>query len=212
MAGAVAPRFTALWLYEQLDRIAIRHVDMVAVVTRQMLELSAVRRVSAARRRVIENGIPSLATRLADLATRNVPPLPAELVEFTARRPTLVAIGRLAPAKGFLCLLQAFARVREQCGTSHQLLIVGEGPQRQALADCIESLKLANEVRLAGYVDGADRLLGGAAGFVMSSLTEGMPLVLLEAMQWRVPIVATSVGAIPGSARRRPTRNPGAAE
>ena len=62
------PRFTALWLYEQLDRIAIRHVDMVAVVTRQMLELSAVRRVSAARRRVIENGIPSLATRLADMA------------------------------------------------------------------------------------------------------------------------------------------------
>src|SRR4029077_10968835 len=86
---------------------------------------------------------------------------------------------------------------REQCGTSHQLLIVGEGPQRQALADCIESLKLAHEVRLAGYVDGADRLLGGAAGFVMSSLTEGMPLVLLEAMQWRVPILATSVGAIP---------------
>ena len=138
-----------------------------------------------------------MATRLADLATRNVPPLPAELVEFTARRPTLVAIGRLAPAKGFLSLLQAFARAREQCGTSHQLLIVGEGPQRQALADCIESLQLENEVRLAGYVDGADRLLGGAAGFVMSSLTEGMPLVLLEAMQWRVPILATSVGAIP---------------
>jgi glycosyltransferase involved in cell wall biosynthesis len=51
-------------------------------------------------------------------------------------------------------------------------------------------------VRLAGYVDGADRLLAGAAGFVMSSLTEGMPLVLLEAMQWRVPILATAVGAI----------------
>ncbi len=35
------------------------------------------------------------------------------------------------------------------------------------------------------------------AGFVMSSITEGMPLVLLEAMQWRAPILATSVGAIP---------------
>ena len=46
-------------------------------------------------------------------------------------------------------------------------------------------------------MDGADRLLAAAAGFVMSSLTEGLPLVLLEAMQWRVPILATAVGAIP---------------
>ena len=43
----------------------------------------------------------------------------------------------------------------------------------------------------------ADRLLERASGFVMSSLTEGLPLVLLEAMQWRVPVVATAVGAIP---------------
>jgi glycosyltransferase involved in cell wall biosynthesis len=58
-------------------------------------------------------------------------------------------------------------------------------------------LGLSAAVRLTGYVDGADRLLERAAGFVMSSLTEGLPLALLEAMQWRVPIVATAVGAIP---------------
>jgi glycosyltransferase involved in cell wall biosynthesis len=77
------------------------------------------------------------------------------------------------------------------------LLIVGEGPEQRALANRIAALHLAGSVRLAGYVDGADRLLAGAAGFVMSSLTEGLPLVLLEAMQWHVPIVATAVGAIP---------------
>jgi glycosyltransferase involved in cell wall biosynthesis len=52
-------------------------------------------------------------------------------------------------------------------------------------------------VQLGGYLPGADRLLGQAAAFVMSSLTEGMPLVLMEALQWGVPILATSVGAIP---------------
>lgn len=192
-----APNFTALWLYEQLDRMAIRQLDIVALVTRQMLDLPAVRRLAPTRRRVIENGIPPLATRLADLATLNVPPLPAELVEFTARRPTLVAIGRLAPVKGFLSLLQAFGLARKRCGASHQLLIVGEGPQRQALTAYIASVQLKDEVRLAGYVQGADRLLSVAAGFVMSSRTEGMPLVLLEAMQWGVPILATAVGAIP---------------
>jgi glycosyltransferase involved in cell wall biosynthesis len=86
-----------------------------------------------------------------------------------------------------------------------QLLIVGEGPQRELLTQRIAMLGLSPLVRLSGYVDGADRLLEHAAGFVMSSLTEGLPLVLLEAMQWRVPVVATAVGAIPellGGGRR----------
>ena len=61
----------------------------------------------------------------------------------------------------------------------------------------IAALHVQDRVMLPGYLDGAERLLGHAAGFVMSSLTEGMPLVLLEAMQWRVPILATRVGAIP---------------
>src|SRR5256885_11603983 len=58
-------------------------------------------------------------------------------------------------------------------------------------------LRLAGIVRLAGYVDGADRLVARAAGFVISSRSEGLPLALLEAMQWRVPILASAVGAIP---------------
>jgi glycosyltransferase involved in cell wall biosynthesis len=169
---------------------------MVVVVTPQMLELGALRRIATTRRRAIENGIPSLATRLSDVAARGAASLPAEVVEFTARRPTLIAIGRLRPDKGFLLLLEAFAQAREQRAES-QLLIVGDGPQRQILAERIASLQLGNDVRLAGYLDGADRLLSGAAGFVMSSVTEGMPLVLLEAMQWQVPILATAVGAIP---------------
>jgi glycosyltransferase involved in cell wall biosynthesis len=192
-----ARRFSALWLYEGLDRLSLRRIDSVVVVARRMLELSALQGVPVARRHVIENGIPPREVRLADLAARGVPPLADELIEFTARQPTLVAIGRLSPEKGFTLLLEAFARARSQSAAMHQLLIVGEGPERQVLVNRIAALRLAGIVRLAGYVDGADRLLAGAAGFVMSSLTEGLPLVLLEAMQWRVPILATAVGAIP---------------
>src|SRR5256886_7816307 len=162
-----------------------------------MLQLAALRGVAPARQRVIENGIPPRDVRLADLAARGVAPLPGELVEFTARRPTLVAIGRLAPEKRFTLLLEAFARARAQSGGSHQLLIVGEGPERRVLARRIAVLRLAESVRLAGYVDGADRVLARAAGVVISSRTEGLPLALLEAMQWRVPILASAVGAIP---------------
>ena len=106
-------------------------------------------------------------------------------------------IGRLSAEKGFAGLIEAFGRANRAHGDTHQLLIVGEGPERAALAQRIAALGLHERVTLAGYVAGADRLLETAAGFVMSSLTEGMPLVLMEALQWGVPILATAVGAIP---------------
>jgi glycosyltransferase involved in cell wall biosynthesis len=189
--------FSRLWLYECLDRWALRRIDTVVVVARQMLALRALRGIAASRQRVIENGIPPLGVRINDLTMRGAPPLPTTLVDFTTRSPTLIAIGRLSPEKGFTLLLDAFARARTQIKAQYQLLIVGEGSDRNVLCDRIAALGLTNVARLGGYVDGADRLLERAAGFVMSSVTEGMPLVLLEAMQWRAPILATSVGAIP---------------
>lgn len=190
-------RLSRMWVYEQLDRMVLRRVDAVVVVARHMLRLRAVRGVPVSRLHVIENGIPPLTTRLHELNARDAAPLPKVLVEFTARRPTLVAIGRLSPEKGLVLLLEAFARARAQTGANYQLLIVGAGPQRELLVSRIAALGLSEAIILGGYVDGADRLLERAAGFVMTSLTEGMPVVLLEAMQWRVPILATSVGAVP---------------
>lgn len=189
--------FSRMWVYEHLDRLALRRLDGVVVVARSMLKLRPLRGVAASRRHVIENGIPPLAARLHEMAAHGAAPLPDELVEFVAHRPTFIAMGRLSLEKGFELLLEAFARVRAQTAATHQLLVVGEGPQHQLLENRIAAFGLSAEVRLAGYVDGADRLLEHAAGFVMSSLTEGMPLVLLEALQWRVPILATAVGAIP---------------
>jgi glycosyltransferase involved in cell wall biosynthesis len=189
-------RFSRMWLYERLDRLALPRLDAVVLVARHMLGLPALRGVAASHLRVIENGIPPLPVRMADLERRGAAPLPAALMEFVTRAPTLVAIGRLSSEKGFGLLLEAFARARAESAAAHQLLIVGDGPQHGWLSERIAILGLSGVVQLAGYVEGADRLLGRASGFVMSSLTEGMPLVLLEAMQWRVPVLATAVGAI----------------
>jgi len=189
--------FSFLWLYERLDRWALGHVDAVVVVTRAMLKLPAVRAVAADRVHLIENGIPALATRMAALALRGAAAVPRSLIEFTRRRPTLVGIGRLSAEKGFAGLIEAFGRANRAHGDTHQLLLVGEGPERAALAERIAALGLQERVTLAGYVAGADRLLEASTGFVMSSLTEGMPVVLMEALQWGVPVVATAVGAIP---------------
>ena len=189
--------FSAMWMYECVERWALPRIDSLVVVTRAMLALPALRRVQPARCHVIENGIPSRETRLADMVSMQVPELPASITSYMRRAPTLVAIGRLSGEKGFGILIDAFARCRKSDAETRQLLIIGEGPQRTALEAQIEALGLREHVMLAGYVEGADRALAGAVGFVMSSLTEGMPLVLLEAMQWNVPILATAVGAIP---------------
>ena len=148
-----APAFSALWLYERLDRLSLRRIDSVVVVTRSMLELRALQSVPPFRRHVIENGIPPREVRLADLAARGVAPLPDGLLEFTTRQPTLIAIGRLSPEKGFMLLLEAFARARSQSAQTHQLLIVGEGSERDVLERRIATLGLSDVVRVPGYVD-----------------------------------------------------------
>jgi len=193
---ASGERLGALWLYERLDRWALRRLDAVVVVAGSMLALPALPAIPAGKLHVIANGIPPRAARLAELAARGTPALPESLTAFLRRRPTLVAIGRLSPEKGFALLLESFARARI-AAPEWQLLIVGEGRERAALSARIGALGLQERVQLAGYLEGADRLLEHAAGFVMSSFTEGMPLVLLEALQWPVAIVATRVGAIP---------------
>ncbi len=189
------PKFTLLWLYQVLDRLSLRMLDRVVVVAPHMRSIAAVRGLPPRRCVVIENGIPSREERLADQQRRGIGALPVTLLEFVRRRPTLVAIGRLSQEKGFNLLLDAFA---EAAGAREfQLVIVGEGPERQRLEAQVARLGLRDRVLLPGYVEGPDRVLAHARGFVMSSFTEGMPLALLEAMQWQVPIVATSVGAIP---------------
>ncbi|HUA87984.1 MAG TPA: glycosyltransferase, partial [Steroidobacteraceae bacterium] len=99
--------------------------------------------------------------------------------------------------EGFNLLIEAFYRHQRAGGRFGRLVIVGDGPQRPQLQAQLATLGLADAVALPGYVEGPDRLLEQAAGFVMSSLTEGMPMALLEAIQWPRPVLATSVGEIP---------------
>lgn len=190
------PRFTALWLYQLIDRLSLRRLDRVVVVAPHMLQVEAVSKLPAGRTAVICNGIPSLQQRMEDNQRRRIKPLPEALIRFLCARPTLVAIGRLSLEKGFDVLLEAFARAAS-VHPDFQLALIGDGPQGPALRAQVTALGLVDRVHFAGYVEGADRALEHASAFVMSSFTEGLPVALLEAMQWKVPIVATRVGAIP---------------
>ena len=118
----------------------------------------------------------------------------------SARRPvprTILAVGRLAPYKGHDVLLQAAALLRDE-GVAFRLAIAGGG-DRTGLEALRSSLGLENHVDLLGPIDppGVAGLWRKADVAVSASLTEGLPVTMVEAMAHGCAIVATRVGGIP---------------
>lgn len=104
--------------------------------------------------------------------------------------PHLLAVGRLAPEKGFDLLLAALAKVRSRFPAA-DLTILGEGRQRPALELIAWVLGLRGAVRLPGAVEQPVMWFRGATLFVLSSREEGLPNALLEAAAGGLPMVST---------------------
>ena len=106
-----------------------------------------------------------------------------------------VSVGRLVPVKGQSDLLNAFAEARVQ-NPELRLLLVGDGELREELAKQAQALKIADVVEFAGWREDVAELLDACDLFVLTSLNEGLGLVLVEAMAKRLPVVATAVGGV----------------
>mgnify|MGYP001040938267 CR=1 FL=1 len=106
------------------------------------------------------------------------------------------SIGRLHPQKDFAALLTAVPKIQEQNPDIH-LLLVGEGELRDDLEAQSQLTGLARLVTFAGYRTEIPEILGALDVFVLPSLWEGMPNVVLEAMAAGLSVVATAVGGTP---------------
>lgn len=104
------------------------------------------------------------------------------------REKEVLAVGRLHPQKGFDRLLQAWAPL-EKCFPDWRLTIVGEGPERQRLETLIQNFKL-KRVSLVGAQNHIERFYSRAALLAMTSLYEGLPLAMIEAMWCSTPCVS----------------------
>jgi glycosyltransferase involved in cell wall biosynthesis len=103
--------------------------------------------------------------------------------------PIILAVGRLHRQKGFDVLLEAFAKARAEVDC--RLVILGEGPERAALAAQSERLGLAYDIDMPGFCENPFPLMDRAGAFVLSSRWEGFPNALVEAMACGAPVIAT---------------------
>jgi colanic acid/amylovoran biosynthesis glycosyltransferase len=110
----------------------------------------------------------------------------------------LLAVGRLVAVKGHVILLEAIALALAQ-GTSVTLTLVGDGPLRRSLTRAAAQLGLEERVHFAGAL-GQDEIAlryRRADVLCLSSLREGIPVVLMEAMACALPVIATRITGIP---------------
>jgi len=113
-----------------------------------------------------------------------------------ARR--LVCVGRLCEAKGQLLLIEAVARLAAK-NIDFELVLAGDGPLRTELERLIEAHGLVARVRITGWISSEQvrSEILAARALVLPSFAEGLPVVIMEAMALRRPVLATYVGGIP---------------
>jgi glycosyltransferase involved in cell wall biosynthesis len=166
------------WIY---DAACLLSDSVVSVCHTVQANLKECTRIGRRRSLVIPNGIP--------------------VAPFVAVRCggsdvfTFGTVGRLAPVKDHLTMIQAFAQFHQQYPQS-RLEILGDGPMYPDLTCLVENLGLQEHVRFYGSSLNVPAFLSRLNVFILSSLYEGLPLSVLEAMAAGLPLVATSVGEI----------------
>lgn len=177
-------------IYEWLDSKSLKYIDAIVVVNKAMLSNPEFGNQNGVNLFTINNGIPSHELNI------NTDTLDKEIINFCRQGFTIGSIGRLSTEKGFDFLIGAVHKLIKN-GIDLRLVIIGEGYKRDELQQEINKQNLSGKVYLPGYRNSANQYLPFFNIFALSSFTEGLPITMLEAMQAKIPIVATKVGGIP---------------
>lgn len=189
----------ALWLYRILELWMVRRMQCVCIVAEGMRRLLREAGVPASKIRLVENGIDTsrFDPRINALAREDVG-IPRDAFVFGAMQ-------RFSVEKNPLGLLDAFASVSGGASKAW-LVIVGDGPLRDQLEKNAHDLGIQDQVLLLGARNDPERIYPLFDCFVLASLTEGLPLALLEAMACERPIIASAVGQMPSVLKNLPAR------
>ncbi|AQS59570.1 glycosyl transferase family 1 [Desulforamulus ferrireducens] len=177
-------------LFAYVERLLARFTDRIITVSEALKqELIENEKIPAKQISTIYNGIEvdKFTAKVDMLSIRkelNIPEL----------GPVIGTIARLAPQKGVTYFLKAASLLKEY---QVNFLVVGDGPLRESLEQEVIELGLQKRVVFTGNRENIADILSMMDIFVLPSVTEGLPLTILEAMAAGKPVVATRVGGVP---------------
>lgn len=135
-----------------------------------------------------QDNIASLQAKI--VAIPNAVPFPIQATVPSQQHKTVLSIGRLRHEKGFDLLIQAWQQVHAQY-PDWRLVIVGDGDEKSNLQQQVESLNLTNSIQLHAATADLSPYYAAASIYALSSRSEGFGLVLLEALAFGLPVVAS---------------------
>ena len=178
-------------VYEFLDSKALKRIDSIVTVSKAVVDYLIKKGIRKEKIELIYNGI----KMNNNPHSFNIPKirqgygLPKDAF-------VIGAVGRLTKVKGHSYLIEAMPSILNEIKNCY-LVIAGEGPLKEDLMSLIKKNNLLNNVKLIGYTEDIGEFLAMIDLFVMPSLSEGLPIALLEAMANEKPIIASNVGGIP---------------
>jgi len=188
-------------LYDWVDAVVLRFFDSVVGVSQAIADEMAQKRIPRRLIRVIRNGVDleglAFPVKGARLETRRE-------LGIEKRSPVVGVVGRLTPEKGHRFFLEA-AREILQSIPEAVFVIVGGGHLEEKLRAHAGALGITGAVRFVGFRQDVLRFYEAFDVLVSSSLREGTPMVLLEAMAMAKPVIATGVGGVPELVRHDET-------
>jgi len=172
--------------YRLLDNFTSRYNQQVIAVSHAVRDDLIEQGIPTERITVIQNGIniPDIDPAAGDRIR--------EELGIKAGETVVGAVGRLSPQKDYPTLLRAFKEVKKSCPEA-VLLIAGDGYLRENLEKLTDDLGIRERVKFLGYRSDVLEVVSSFDIYALSSLWEGLPLAVLEAMAMGKPVVATSV-------------------